>query len=67
MVAAGNAGRDACLGDSGGPLFAKVSGEYMQMGVTSWAIGCGLSRYPGVYAEVNASSIRNFIIDAAER
>ena len=67
MVAAGNAGRDACLGDSGGPLFAKVSGEYIQIGITSWAIGCGLSRYPGVYAEVNASSIRNFIIDAAER
>jgi secreted trypsin-like serine protease len=67
MVVAGKAGRDACLGDSGGPIFAKVSGEYVQIGVTSWAIGCGTSRYPGVYAEVNASSIRNFIVNAARR
>jgi secreted trypsin-like serine protease len=67
MVAAGKAGRDACLGDSGGPIFAKVSGEYIQTGVTSWATGCGTSRYPGVYAEVNTSSIRNFIINAVRR
>lgn len=67
MVAAGKAGGDACLGDSGGPIFAKVSGEYVQIGVTSWATGCGASRYPGVYAEVNTSSIRNFIINAVRR
>lgn len=65
MVAAGETGKDTCQGDSGGPMFAKVSDRYTQIGVTSFGIGCGASGYPGVYAEVNASSIRNFITNAA--
>jgi secreted trypsin-like serine protease len=44
-----------------------VSGEYVQIGVTSWGNGCGTSRYPGVYTEVNNPSIRNFIINAVRR
>jgi secreted trypsin-like serine protease len=65
MVAAGETGKDTCQGDSGGPMFAKVSDRYTQIGVTSFGTGCGASGYPGVYAEVNASAIRNFITNAA--
>lgn len=67
MVAAGKTGKDTCQGDSGGPMFAKVSDRYTQIGVTSFGIGCGASGYPGVYAEVNNSSIRNFITNAATK
>jgi secreted trypsin-like serine protease len=65
QVAAGKTGKDTCQGDSGGPIFALAGGEYTQIGITSWGIGCGASGYPGVYAEVNASSIMGFITTAA--
>jgi len=65
QVAAGKTGKDACQGDSGGPIFALAGGNYTQIGITSWGIGCGAPGYPGVYAEVNDSSIRGFITTAA--
>jgi secreted trypsin-like serine protease len=66
-VAAGRTGKDTCQGDSGGPLFVKPSGTYYtQIGVTSRGVGCGVG-FPGVYTEVNAFPIRNFIINAASR
>lgn len=56
MVCAGRLGTggvDACQGDSGGPLLAERSdGEWVQVGITSWGVGCGLAQYPGVYTEV---------------
>lgn len=67
MVAAGKTGKDTCQGDSGGPLFAKVAGAYTQIGVTSFGAGCGAAGYPGVYAEVNASAIRSFVVNAASK
>lgn len=67
QVAAGKTGKDACQGDSGGPIFALAGGKYTQIGITSWGDGCGASGYPGVYAEVNASSIRGFITTAASK
>jgi secreted trypsin-like serine protease len=67
QVAAGKTGKDTCQGDSGGPIFALAGGKYRQIGITSWGIGCGASGYPGVYAEVNASSIRGFITTAASK
>jgi secreted trypsin-like serine protease len=66
MLAAGKTGKDTCQGDSGGPLFSRVSGRFTQVGITSFGAGCGAS-YPGVYTEVNASTIRNFITNAASR
>lgn len=50
MICAGfpQGGRDACRGDSGGPL--TVNG--VQFGIVSWGIGCALPRFPGVYARV---------------
>jgi secreted trypsin-like serine protease len=67
MVAAGKEGKDACQGDSGGPLWATTSQGRRQIGITSFGAGCGAQGYPGVYAEVNASSIRSFINGAARR
>jgi secreted trypsin-like serine protease len=65
-VAAGNKGKGACFGDSGGPLFD--SGSRTQVGVTSYgAGGCGWARYPAVYTEVNSPEIGKWILRAAKR
>jgi secreted trypsin-like serine protease len=64
-VAAGTTGKDTCQADSGGPLFATPNGKFTQIGITSFGAGCGAAGYPGVYAEVNNSSIRGFITNAA--
>jgi secreted trypsin-like serine protease len=66
MLCAGEKGSDSCQGDSGGPLFATTSaGTRIQMGVTSFGIGCAKDRYPGVYADINGPTIRNFIRSTA--
>ena len=61
MVCAGyEAGmRDACYGDSGGPLFAETDDGVIQHGVVSWGEGprdafaaCGHAMAYGVYARV---------------
>ena len=65
MVAAGKEGKDACYGDSGGPMFATRAGKRYQIGITSFGKGCGARGYPGAYTEVNAAAIRRFIVNAA--
>jgi secreted trypsin-like serine protease len=57
MLCAGykEGGKDACLGDSGGPLACQVGGTegpWILYGITSWGIGCGDPLHPGVYARV---------------
>ncbi|XP_017786071.1 PREDICTED: proclotting enzyme-like [Nicrophorus vespilloides] len=51
MICAGQASRDSCSGDSGGPLMVN-DGKWTQVGVVSWGIGCGKGQYPGVYTRV---------------
>lgn len=53
--------RDACYGDSGGPLFAQTPDGPVQHGVVSWGEGpadadaaCGHAQAYGVYARVAA-------------
>ena len=67
MVAAGKKGVDTCQGDSGGPIFAPVSGGYRQVGITSFGNGCAQAGFPGVYTEVSAPAVGNFIRQAQTR
>jgi secreted trypsin-like serine protease len=68
MVCAGQTGMDTCQGDSGGPMFIKdASGVRRQIGITSFGNGCGATGFPGVYTEVNAAPVFNFIEQAANR
>lgn len=61
MVSAGKRGVDTCQGDSGGPMWVNTDAGRRQIGITSFGNGCGARGFPGVYAEVNSSSIHNFI------
>jgi len=57
MLCAGDTqkgGVDTCQGDSGGPMLNRdAAGEWIQVGVVSWGIGCARKEYPGVYTEVS--------------
>ncbi|CAG9787074.1 unnamed protein product [Diatraea saccharalis] len=52
MLCANAAGRDACTGDSGGPLLLSQP-HYTIVGVVSWGRGCARRGYPGVYSRVD--------------
>jgi secreted trypsin-like serine protease len=50
-------GVDTCQGDSGGPMVKLAStGEWREVGITSYGLGCARPGYPGVYGEVQAFS-----------
>ena len=53
--------KDSCQGDSGGPLWGTRAGAKVQIGIVSYGTGCAFPKFPGVYAEVNNSSIRSWI------
>ena len=46
--------RDACRGDSGGPLMVLTDGSYQLVGVVLGGLGCGNPDFPGVYTKVSA-------------
>jgi secreted trypsin-like serine protease len=55
-ICAGNETKDACTGDSGGPLFVRdeKNKSAIQFGVVSFGEGCGRKGFPGVYTVVSA-------------
>jgi secreted trypsin-like serine protease len=64
MVCAGypEGGVDTCQGDSGGPLFGRgADGTRRVVGVTSWGNGCAQKGYPGVYARVADTKLREWV------
>jgi secreted trypsin-like serine protease len=75
MIAAGGGnGPGTCFGDSGGPLFRPSAGfgpgspppaPATVYGITAFAWGCG-DTDPTVFTEVNAPSIREFIVKHAD-
>ncbi|XP_031332990.1 phenoloxidase-activating factor 1-like isoform X2 [Photinus pyralis] len=65
FCAGGVGGNDSCQGDSGGPLMRYVvpnaDVQWIQEGIISWGVMCGLETYPGVYTRVSKYS--NWIVD----
>jgi trypsin len=55
MLCAGGNNKDACYGDSGGPLIVPgndVSQDEL-VGIVSWGRGCADPRFPGVYTRIS--------------
>ncbi|XP_067284119.1 trypsin-like [Pseudorasbora parva] len=46
-------GKDACQGESGGPMVSKNSSLWIQSGIVSFGEGCADPKYPGVYSRVS--------------
>lgn len=63
MICAGvdGGGKDACGGDSGGPLTVIVDGRHILVGLTSFGEGCARPDKPGVYTRV--TSFLDFILE----
>ena len=55
MMCAAKTNKDACTGDSGGPLILKGDSPENDevVGTVSWGRGCAIEDYPGVYARMS--------------
>ncbi|KAH8384885.1 hypothetical protein KR093_011387, partial [Drosophila rubida] len=59
VICAAAAGKDACTGDSGGPMVS----DHLLAGIVAWGYGCAQLNYPGVYVDV--AILRPWIIKSA--
>ena len=68
MMCAGlpEGGKDACGGDSGGPLLVKRNEDptWYQIGIVSHGYGCGLPDSPGIYTIV--ADYLDWIVDHSD-
>ncbi|MEU4237895.1 serine protease [Actinoplanes sp. NPDC026619] len=65
-ICAGSKTADTCQGDSGGPMVGRdAHGDWVQIGIVSWGLGCARDGYPGVYTQV--STFRDDIRAAARK
>ncbi len=65
-ICAGRRGVDTCQGDSGGPMVRRDSGgNWVQVGIVSWGLGCARAGYPGVYTQI--STFRTAIREATRK
>jgi len=56
MMCAEGDGRDACYGDSGGPLLLTPNEDHNEdtlVGLVSWGRGCADKQFPGVYTRTS--------------
>lgn len=54
MICLGEAGKDSCQGDTGGPLTCTNSDQSSFLGgIYSTGYGCGRPSYPGIYTEMS--------------
>jgi secreted trypsin-like serine protease len=66
QICAGGHGADTCQGDSGGPMVRRNrSGDWAQVGIVSWGLGCARAGFPGVYSQV--STFRTAIRSATRK
>lgn len=62
LCAGGEVGKDACIGDSGGPLFLKIErGRFLQVGVVSAGHGCGTTTDPAFYVDLSNEKVARII------
>ncbi len=64
MSCAAAVGKDTCQGDSGGPLLRKQGSVWVQVGVTSWGLGCADPDFPGISTRL--ASFSNWVKDQIE-
>ena len=54
LCAGGEKNIDTCKGDGGSPLTCEqADGSWVQAGIVSWGIGCGIADVPAVYSSVS--------------
>lgn len=53
LCAGGEAEKDSCRGDSGGPLMFQQNGVWVAAGIVSFGVKCGTQGVPGVYTRVS--------------